>query len=434
MVYGNEIIFPELITSAINQGPYCAGNTFTVNYNSALTFNPGNKFIVQLSDSAGHFINNPVRLDSVTATTPLAMTVTVPSGLKESNLYRVRVIATDPYVVVEDCNCNISIEANPVIGLQPANQNTCDGNNSGFYIGATGSNLFFQWQVNTGSGWSNLVNNSTYQNVNDPLMLISNVLTSMSGYQYRCIVTGSCPPSLTSNAATLSVNVPPAFTQQPVNDTICEFSSTFFACIASGGSVTYRWQYDNGTGFFTDVPNVAPFSNVATNTLDIVNAPAFYNGFTFRCKIGNSCTFSDPATLVINGTPLSNNLTLNIQVCDGGTAIIGINVAGSGLTYQWQENDGSGWVNLNNSGNYSGVFSDLLTLSNVSMSMTGYQYQCIISGVCAPFTSTSNPATITVITSSATILQQPQNKSACERHFFQCQCHRRICVLSMGNE
>jgi len=49
-----------------------------------------------------------------------------------------------------------------------------------------------------------------------------------------------------------------------------------------------------------------------------------------------------------------------------------------GSIYQWQVNTGSGFTNLSNGANYSGVNTDTLQLINVPASFTGYQYRCII--------------------------------------------------------
>lgn len=47
-------------------------------------------------------------------------------------------------------------------------------------------------------------------------------------------------------------------------------------------------------------------------------------------------------------------------------------------TYQWQEDSGSGWTNLQNNGPYSGVNSDSLSISNVPLSFNENLYQCIL--------------------------------------------------------
>lgn len=62
-------------------------------------------------------------------------------------------------------------------------------------------------------------------------------------------------------------------------------------------------------------------------------------------------------------------------------------------TYQWQQNIGSGWSNLSNFGNYTGVTSDSLVITGVTSSMNNYGYRCIISS-CT--TDTSDVAVLTV--------------------------------------
>jgi hypothetical protein len=62
-------------------------------------------------------------------------------------------------------------------------------------------------------------------------------------------------------------------------------------------------------------------------------------------------------------------------------------------TYQWQQNIGSGWSNLSNFGNYSGVTSDSLVITGVTSSMNNYGYRCIVAS-CT--TDTSDVAVLTV--------------------------------------
>lgn len=54
-------------------------------------------------------------------------------------------------------------------------------------------------------------------------------------------------------------------------------------------------------------------------------------------------------------------------------------VANNADTYQWQENSGSGFVDITNGGIYSNTTSATLNITNVSVGMNGYQYRCIAS-------------------------------------------------------
>ena len=65
----------------------------------------------------------------------------------------------------------------------------CTGSTVSFSSDATGSS--YQWQVNTGAGFANLVNDAHYSGVNSAQLTISNLLSAYGGYQYRCIVNGS---------------------------------------------------------------------------------------------------------------------------------------------------------------------------------------------------------------------------------------------------
>ena len=49
------------------------------------------------------------------------------------------------------------------------------------------------------------------------------------------------------------------------------------------------------------------------------------------------------------------------------------------VTYQWQQNNGLGWTNIQNFGIYGGATSDSLIINGVSPSMNNYGYRCIIS-------------------------------------------------------
>ncbi|NRT13228.1 DUF11 domain-containing protein, partial [Flavobacterium sp. 14A] len=75
----------------------------------------------------------------------------------------------------------------------------------------------------------------------------------------------------------------------------------------------------------------------------------------------------------------------------------GTNVNGA-ATYQWQEDDGSGFTNITNGGIYSGATSASLTLTGLVASMNGYKYQVIVkhpNNICTIITS--DAATLTLL-------------------------------------
>ena len=90
------------------------------------------------------------------------------------------------------------------IDVQPQPQTVIEGNRATFNITAsiTSGTINYQWQVSTdsGSNWSNIgsATNPSYQTPNMPFPTV--------GYQYRCVLSNAAAITVTSDAATLTVN------------------------------------------------------------------------------------------------------------------------------------------------------------------------------------------------------------------------------------
>jgi len=99
--------------------------------------------------------------------------------------------------------------------------------------------------------------------------------------------------------------VPTTVTTQPTNTSVtCGANTTLTAAVA-GSLPTVYWQYRTSATSPTwiDVPNVAPYSGVTTNTLLITAATDNLSGFQFRIVhrgVCNGADFSNPATLTVN--------------------------------------------------------------------------------------------------------------------------------------
>jgi len=96
------------------------------------------------------------------------------------------------------------VSSPPLIVGNPSNATINEGGNASFTVAASNTNSY-QWQVNTGAGFSNIVNSSTYSGATTSTLTITGATVGMNGYQYRVIATGSTAPSATSNSATLTV-------------------------------------------------------------------------------------------------------------------------------------------------------------------------------------------------------------------------------------
>jgi hypothetical protein len=92
---------------------------------------------------------------------------------------------------------------------------------------------------------------------------------------------------------------------------------------------------------------------------DIAVANHFSNSISIlRNKIGDSGRELCPPTA---NTVLVSNLT--------------------GTSYQWQKDDGTGFVNISNDANHSGVTTANLQLTTIPSAWYGYQYRCVVNGV-----------------------------------------------------
>jgi len=66
----------------------------------------------------------------------------------------------------------------------------CQGSSSiSFSASPTGTT--YQWQVDTGSGYTNISNGPNYSGANTATLQLNNAITSFTGYKYRAVVNGS---------------------------------------------------------------------------------------------------------------------------------------------------------------------------------------------------------------------------------------------------
>jgi len=77
-----------------------------------------------------------------------------------------------------------------------------------------------------------------------------------------------------------------------------------------------------------------------------------------------------------------------------GDAYFSIIYSNSAAGYLWQQNDNNVWLNLSDTGVYSGTMTDSLVLTGITSSLNGFEYRCIING-CE--IDTSDIAILTVI-------------------------------------
>jgi hypothetical protein len=345
------------------------------------------------------------------ATAPQLNITAAPLGLN-NNMYRCILSGTCAPSIASNI-CTLTVNTLPTINTQPVSSSICSGTTTTFSVGAVAGNIQYQWQINTGSGFTNLGAVSPYNGTNGPVLTVSNTPVSFNGYQYRCVVSGICSPSQTSNSVTLTVDQTPTVTAHPVASTICAGNNTSFSVAGLATGINYQWQVNTGAGFAAAV-NGGVYSGATTATLNITGAPASMNGYLYRCVIGGSCApsaISNSAPLGVNTSPVINVQAVNAIICEGLNTSFNVNATGTALTYQWQVNTGAGFNNVVNGGVYSGATTATLSLTGVPVTMNGYTYQCVISGTCTP--AVTSIARSLTVNSNAVITTNPSAATVC---------------------
>ena len=189
---------------------------------------------------------------------------------------------------------------------QPLDQVPCEGDTRDFSFAVTGAAfLNFQWQTNTGAGWTNVPNAAPFSFIgtNNQTLRISNIPGSLNNNRFRCIVSSAtCGDPDTTDAATLFVNRRPLVTTEPTDTNICVGNNASFIVRAIGSNITYRWQIDTGGTGFVDILEATPsygtiFFGTGDDTLFIPTPPLALNGARFRCIIDGLCTPTDTTAI-----------------------------------------------------------------------------------------------------------------------------------------
>ncbi len=283
------------------------------------------------------------------------------------------------------------LQGQPNIINEPRDTAVCEFSQPCFSLTATGISLTYQWQVDSGTGFIDLINNGVYTGIDSAKFYIDSVSISMDSFLFRCVVSGASNPNDTSEIVMLTVLQAPQIDSQPIDVTICQLLDTSFSIQAIGDSLSYQWQIDTG-GNFIDLTNSLTYSGVDSPTLEIFNIDDSLDNSMYRCIISGFCDEPDTSeitTLTVLRIPTVLSSPTDQNVCEGDNAIISFSAIGENISYQWQLDDGSGFIDLNNDANYSGVTTATLNINNVPISYDGYTYRCLLFGDCSPDTSTT---------------------------------------------
>ena len=231
----------------------------------------------------------------------------------------------------------------PTITANPPNRAICAGNNTTFSGSASGATAY-QWQENTGSGFTNISNGGVYSGATTSTLTLTGVTAGMSGYLYRLVAINGVPTCFTnSNSGTLTVSN--IFSSGTQTNVACNGLSNGVASVIPNGGIggyTYSWSPSGGTG------SIASGLSAGSYTVTITDA--------IGCTATRNFTITQPPAL--NGSTVVTNIA-----CFGGNTGA-INLTPTGGTPPYTFNWGGGITTEDRTGLAAGTYSVTITDAN----------------------------------------------------------------------
>lgn len=287
------------------------------------------------------------------------------------------------------------------ITAHPQGKTICENDQTTFSITAVDV-ADYRWQVDEGSGFVDVTNNTIYSGATTRTLTVSNVPYLLNGYVFRCLAEkGSC--SDTSLTATLNVNGLVKLANVAANDTACKHSDKDILINTQGSVTSYQWQiYSDAAGDYVDLPHQPPYSHFDDRLL-IEKVPDTLNNSIFRLKVNGVCNnaVSGSTKLIVTNLPEVATPPEDKFARSGEEVIFEVtSTSPFNSKYQWQVAPASSnnFVNINDGGVYSGTRTPRLRVYGVSRVQDQFRFRCVIAtgDACVAPKDTSNFALLSV--------------------------------------
>ena len=320
-----------------------------------------------------------------------------------------------------------------IINSDPSTVSVCSSENASFSVTATGTGtLTYQWQINDGTGFVNVVDvTSEISGATTATLTYTTPSSALDASNLRCVVTNGCGSGATSGEALLNITDSPVISETTTAQAVCVSGDASFTVSATGsGTLTYQWQYYVIGNTYVNLSDAGVYSGTNTATLSITGADNTLSELwdtnigddgkvsaAYRCIVTtNGCSVNTGLTyLNIHTIPSITTQPVDVTACNTGSAVntsfsVVSSITPGGLTYQWKVDDGTGFVNVTDGGVYSGATTNTLSLTGATSALSGNIYKCVIGNCATPVESTG--ATLT-IDDLPTITVQPVGASVC---------------------
>ncbi|KAA3633589.1 MAG: PKD domain-containing protein [Bacteroidetes bacterium] len=140
----------------------------------------------------------------------------------------------------------------------------CTGDEVFVNVEISGANLSYQWQLDNGSGFTNINDTDAFSGTDTPLLQISPITELLNGTQLRLVISGNCSDELISAAIPVVVN--------PLPQAYFNFSTDNLTVSFQNNSIdadSYLWEL--GDGNFTEIENPEfTFSDFGTYEVTLI--------------------------------------------------------------------------------------------------------------------------------------------------------------------
>jgi len=305
-----DFVIQDNVITVSGLPEWCRRASYVVNFTTTGTYQPGNVFTAQLSNSSGDF-STFTNVGTVTGTTSGSIVATLPNGVVAGSGYRLRVVSSNPsatnmpsiaVAVSETCLCahTARIEA-------PGGTDFCAGSAvviTGSAEGGTGP-FTYRWRL----GNTNLASTASL------------TATQAGTYSVDVTATNGCVSTASVNITqapnlTVTVTVTGA-------SAICAGQTAPLSATAGGGSGPYSYQWRLGNSPLPGATSPALSATVAgTYSVSVVDSKGCTGTST-----GVVLTQKPSPTATVSPAGPTNILS--------GTAVVLTTPAATGQTYQW---------------------------------------------------------------------------------------------------
>jgi len=278
-----------------------------------------------------------------------------------------------PACSADSATINVPI-CTPNITSQPANVNVNQGSQVSLTVAGTGTpTLTYQWYTGASGNTASPVSGATSATL---------TFTASSTQTYWVRVTNGVNGAacyINSNAATVTVCIPPSISTHPTNPIITRGQSSTIGVTASGSNLQYQW-YQGAKGVTTTL--IGSNSNVLTVTPQTTTS--------YWVRVSGCSQTADSNAGTVSVYPIINTQPANVRITKNTSATFSVTADASPVLYQW----------------YAGVSPDMTTLINGATNATyttpalaadANYWVRVTSGSATVF---SNTATATICTSS----------------------------------